>query len=117
MVRGYVTTARFLQGATPRQFEKMLGLRIGSLAGGCSIYYLAKHAITADNIAPRAFTDWPAGVSPRELENRSKAAGRQLHYHPNYPPAQDPIPQFVVHRPVPARLAHVLDTDERFDRI
>ena len=117
MVRGYVTTANFLQGATPRQFERMLGFRNGALKDGCMIYYVDDHFLRADNIAPRAFTDWPSGISPRELESRIRSAGKIVRYHPDFPPASDPIPQFVIHRPVPATLACSLGPQQRFEHI
>jgi|GEM_PF-3508165 len=115
-VQGYVTMGRYIEGATPRQCEKILGLRTGALADGCLVYTIDASRITADNIAPRAFTNWPDGISPRELENQSRQAGFQKQYHPNYPPATDSIPQFEILSPVPARLKQVLGPGQRYNR-
>jgi hypothetical protein len=100
-VRGYVTLARYLQGATPGQFERLLGMRAGALSAGCRVYHVDSAAITADNIGPRYTSSWSAGVSPRDLEAVSRRAGAPVEYHRDYPAASDPIPQFVLYREVP----------------
>jgi hypothetical protein len=115
MVRGYVTLARFLQGATPQRFERMLGFTEGALANGCLVYQVDPFAITADNIGPRYFTSWSAGVSPRDLQRLSEAASVNVQYHPNYPAATDPIPQFVLYREVRVLSARVLKGTDVFE--
>jgi hypothetical protein len=115
MVRGYVTLARFLQGATPQQFERMLGFRDGALANGCLVYHVDPFAITADNIGPRYFTSWSAGVSPRDLQRLSEAAGVNVQYNPNYPAASDPIPQFVLYREVRVLSSRALQRTDVFE--
>jgi hypothetical protein len=115
IVRGYVTLARFLQGATPQQFERMLGFRDGALANGCLVYHVDPFAVTADNIGPRYFTSWSAGVSPRDLQRLSEAAGVNVQYHPNYPAASDPIPQFVLYREVRVLSSRVLRSTDVYD--
>lgn len=114
-VRGYATFAHFLDGATLQQLETMLGYRSGVLQNGCNVYYLEPHDIKADNIGPRYLTSWSAGVSPRDLHNLSKQAGKPVGYHPNYPAASDPIFQFVIFRAeVGYRDLKVLQPGERF---
>jgi hypothetical protein len=113
-VRGYVTLARYLQGATPGQFERMLGMRSGALSSGCRVYYVNGAAITADNIGPRYFSSWSAGVSPRDLDVLSRRAGAPVEYHRDYPPAADPIPQFVLYRPVASFRSVPLAPTDRF---
>jgi hypothetical protein len=116
-VRGYVTLARFLEGATPEQFERMLGFRDGALGNGCLVYHVDPFAITADNIGPRYFTSWSAGVSPRDLERLSQAAGVNVQYNPSYPPASDPIPQFVLYREVRVLSSRVLQNSNVFENV
>jgi len=113
-VRGYATLARFIEGATPQQLEKLLGMRDGALSSGCRVYWVDAARLTADNIGPRYMTSWSAGVSPRDLEVLSQQAGKTVGYHRDYPAASDPIPQFVLYRPVPALRSLVLAAGERF---
>lgn len=116
-VRGYATFAHFLQGATPRQFEKMLGFKEGALSDGCCLYYVDHLALTPDNIAPRGSSKWPGGVTPRDLQRMNDKLGVEGKYDPDYPPASDPIFQFVIFREVKARLARVLNDRDSFDDI
>jgi hypothetical protein len=109
-VRGYVTLARFLQGATTQQFERMLGFRDGVLSNGCVLYYVDAFALTADNIGPRYFSSWSAGVSPRDLQRVSEEAGADIKYHRNYPVASNPISQFVIFQPVRVLLSCIFTT-------
>lgn len=114
-VRGYVTLSRFLIGATPEQFEGLLGFRKGALSNGCRIYTVDAGQVTFDNIGPRYFTNWPAGVSPRDLERLRDETGLPVDYHRDYPKAADPIPQFVLFRPVAVLGSVLLQSSERFD--
>lgn len=111
---GYVTLGRYLVGATPAQLEAKLGLAPGAYGGGCRIYQLDGSAITADNIGARYMTSWSAGVSPRDLAVLSDRAGEDVGYHPDYPPASDPVPQFVLFRPVPTLRSVVLNAGSTF---
>ena len=114
-VRGYVTLARFLAGATPEQLEGMLGFRQGALSKGCRVYTVDARQVTLDNVGPRYFTNWPAGVSPRDLERLGEKTGLAVGYHRDYPVAKDPIPQFVLFRPVAVLGSMVVQPGERLD--
>ena len=117
-IRGYATFARFLEGATPQQFERMLGFRDGVLQEGCNVYYLDPHDLKPDNIGPRYLSSWSAGVSPRDLHTLSQQAGVPVGYHRDYPVAPDPIFQFVIFRPEVSYFhLRVLQPNERFDGI
>jgi hypothetical protein len=113
-VRGYVTLARYLEDATPAQFERLLGMRAGALSAGCRVYHVDSTAITAENIGPRYTSSWSAGVSPRDLDAVSQRAGTPVGYHRDYPPASDPIPQFVLYREVPTLRSVALAAGDRF---
>ncbi len=117
-ISGYVTMARFLQGATPQQFEKMLGFKERFLQNGVYILYVLPSDLSKTNISPRYYTSWSAGISPRDLENLS-TENKKAGYHPDYPAATDPVPQFVIHRnqKAKARLVKVLNYKEQFEQI
>jgi len=119
MVSGYVTMARFLLGATPEQFEKMLGFKTGLLKNGIYMLYVHTPDLNKDNVAARYLTSFSAGVSPRDLMILSEKSGENVQYHPDYPAAEDPIPQFVIHRDkkVRANLHGVFGYKDRYDEI
>jgi hypothetical protein len=116
-VRGYVTMARFLTGSTPQQFEKMLGFRDGALRSGCVVYHVDSFKLTIENIGPRAFSNWSAGVSPHDLQRLTESTGIPIHYHRDYPPAAEPIPQFVIFRPVPVVRGKRFNYGDCFDAV
>lgn len=90
-VAGYVTMLKFVNGRTPRQIEAMLGFKTGMLAGGADVF-LIEDTLAPDQFAPRYTSAWAAGVSPRDLHTLGAS------YHPNYPPASQPVYQWVIHR-------------------
>lgn len=112
-VRGYVTLLRFIEGASLSELEQMLGFRNGALAGGCRLYRIDPLAIAADNIGPRYLSSWSAGVSPKDLDALSRSTGQAVEYHRDYPAASNPIPQFVLFRPVLIRGSTVLTGHDR----
>ncbi len=114
-VRGYVTLARFLSGHTPKEFESILGFKQGALQAGCRVYTVESGRIIGDNIGPRYFTSWSAGISPRDLERIGEVSGRPVEYHRDYPVAANPIPQFVLFHPVAVLSSVVLKYDQAFD--
>ncbi len=116
-VKGYATVARFLLGRTPREFEDLLGMRKGVLGVGCRVFVLDATDIAEEDIGPRGFTSWSAGVTPRELHRLSERAGAPVGYHRDYPAAREPIPQFTLFRPVKVRSSRFLRYDEIFDRV
>jgi hypothetical protein len=114
LVSGYMTLARFLDGATPDALERMLGFRAGTLRPGCRVYIVDVSCVTADEIGPRYTSAWSAGVSPRQLALLSTAADTEVGYHRGYPPATDPIPQFTIFRKCHVLSSQVLRNGERF---
>ena len=116
-VRGYVTLASFLKGANPQELERRLGMRSGALSGGCRVHQVDSRALTVDNIGPRYMTSWPAGVSPRDLDLLSQRVPRPVDYHRDYPPASEPIAQFVLYRPVPTVRSVVLTGHDQFSHL
>ena len=101
-VKGYATFLRFLEGSDLAELERRLGFKENVLqAGGAYVYKINPSLLNPGNIAPRGNTDWPGGVSPRDLYNVSQKHGVKVAYHRSYPPASSPIIQFVILEPVP----------------
>jgi len=101
-VRGYTTFLHLIQGRSLPDLENTLGFRPGVLQqNGAYLYVIDSLALNQSNIAPRGNTDWSAGVSPRDLDNLSKAHGTEIKHHRDYPPAKNPIIQFVLLSEVP----------------
>jgi hypothetical protein len=101
-VKGYATFLRFIQGSSLADLEGTLGFRAGALqTTGAYVYHVDPLALNANNIAPRGNSDWSAGVTPRDLDNLSRQAGKQIEYHRDYPPATRPFIQFAILAPVP----------------
>jgi hypothetical protein len=101
-VKGYATFLHLIQGSSLAELEQQLGYKSGALQrNGAYVYLVDGLALNQNNIAPRGNTDWSAGVSPRDLDNLSKAAGKEIGYHRDYPAASKPIIQFVILEPVP----------------
>lgn len=101
-VRGYATFLHLIQGRSLSELENTLGFRAGVLQKyGAYLYVIDVLALNPGNIAPRGNTDWSAGITPRDLDNLSTAHGKEVKYHQNYPPAKNPVIQFVLLAEVP----------------
>jgi hypothetical protein len=101
-ISGYATFLSFVQGSSPAELEAKLGFKPGVLqAHGAYMYQVDVLALNSGIIAPRGNSDWPGGITPRDLYNLSLKNRSAVHYSPNYPPATQPIPQFVILQEVP----------------
>ncbi|MEX8520310.1 MAG: hypothetical protein AB3X44_17530 [Leptothrix sp. (in: b-proteobacteria)] len=101
-VRGYATFLHLVQGCSLSDLENTLGFRSGVLQqNGAYLYVIDALALNQNNIAPRGNTDWSAGISPRDIDNLSKAHGKTVQHHRNYPAASKPIIQFALLEEVP----------------
>lgn len=101
-VRGYATFLHLIQGLSLFDLENTLGFRPGVLQqNGAYLYVIDSLALNQGNIAPRGKTNWSAGITPRDLDNLSKAHGKEIAYHRDYPPAKNPIIQFALLEDVP----------------
>jgi hypothetical protein len=64
-VANYITVQAALSGSTPRQMEKLLGLRAHQLAGGADIYRLRQYSTLVDGLHLKAgLTQDAAGYRP-----------------------------------------------------
>ena len=95
-VSGYFTLLKYLVNRTPQQMEGMLGLGPNMLSNGVDLLVIVDQ-LAGDQFAPRYTTAWSAGASPRDLANYG------ARYHPDYPPASEPVYQWVIYRNKPAR--------------
>lgn len=59
---GYVTQEKFILGRTPAEIERLLGVRIGSLSGGCRVYRLAR-APGPSECTYELTTEFPDGLA------------------------------------------------------
>jgi hypothetical protein len=101
-VRGYATFLHLVQGRSLSELEDTLGFRSGVLQlNGAYIYVIDALALNQCNIAPRGNTDWSAGIAPRDLDKLSKAHGKEIKHHRDYPPAKSPAIQFALLAEVP----------------
>lgn len=101
-VKGYATFFSYIEGCTLAELEHRLGFRPGVLQQhGAYIYHVDGLALNSENIAPRGYTDWAAGITPRDLYNLSKQSDVAVANHRNYPSSTKPIPQFVILKEVP----------------
>jgi hypothetical protein len=87
----------------------MLGLGPIKLSQGIDLLVIIDQ-LSGDQFAPRYTTAWSAGVSPRDLGNFGAS------YHPGYPPASEPVYQWVIyrHKPAQARKIATLAYNEKF---
>ena len=86
-VAGWVGELKFVEGRTPAEMEKILGLPKGELANGAIIQRLDQIP-KAEQFEPRGYTQRPGGA-----EFNPKA--------PKYPPGLG-APQWIVTEPIPA---------------
>lgn len=95
-VTGYFTLLKYLVNRTPQEMEGMLGLGPHKLSNGVDLLIIIDQ-LSGDQFAPRYTTAWSAGASPRDLDTFGAC------YHPDYPPASEPVYQWVIYRNKPAR--------------
>jgi hypothetical protein len=95
-VTGYFTLLKYLFNRTPRDIEGILGLAPQKLSSGADILVIIDE-LSGDQFAPRYTSAWSAGASPRDLHHHGAK------YHPDYPPANTPVYQWVIYRNKPAR--------------
>lgn len=95
-ISGYFTLLKYVANRTPREMEGLLGLGPQKLSMGVDILLIVDE-LRGTQFAPRYTTAWSAGASPRDLDNLNAK------YHPDYPPAQSPVYQWVIYRNEPAR--------------
>jgi len=108
-VTGYFTLLKYLVNRTPQEMEGMLGLGPLKLSNGIDILVIVDQ-LSGDQFAPRYTTAWSAGTSPRDLSNFGAS------YHPEYPPASNPVYQWVIYRNKPAQAKKIatLAYNEKF---
>ena len=61
-VKGDFTKAKFVQGRTPEELARVLG--VAEFKDGVRVYRLDRSALTVDNVNLRGYTQSPAGKSP-----------------------------------------------------
>jgi hypothetical protein len=108
-VTGYFTLLKYLANRTPQEMEGVLGLGPRKLSVGVDILIIVDQ-LSSQQFAPRYTTAWSAGASPRDLGNFG------ARYHPDYPPASEPVYQWVIYRNKPARARKIatLAYNEKF---
>ena len=97
---GYITCYKFVAGRTPKEAERILGLRAGELAAGAYLYEFMR-VPTVSEFELRGHTQCPAG------ENWTEAS--------DYPPGLG-APQWEVTKNayIPCRLAAIVEPAGRF---
>ena len=97
---GYITCYKFVAGRSLEDVERILGLKVGELAGGAYLYEFMRSP-SASEFELRGYTQCPAG------ENWTAAS--------DYPPGLG-APQWEVTREayIPSRLAAIVDVGGTF---